>query len=202
MRNNMHDRDKLPPYFAFKGKKLIAQGSLEDVSLACQAGAQAELVHVYETESGRVVDIDWRGDSNTLSAWLTEHHSDKLTTAQPARQKRGRGRPKLGVVSREVTLLPRHWQWLASQQGGASVTLRRLIEQARTDKSSLRRQQQDAIYRFITAVAGDEPGFEETMRALYADNAEAFRQHSAKWSVDIRKQAQRMAAQFWSAANG
>ncbi|MFY0534142.1 DUF2239 family protein [Nannocystis pusilla] len=35
----------------------------------------------------------------------------------PART--GPGRPKLGVVSREVSLLPRHWEWLERQPSGS-----------------------------------------------------------------------------------
>ena len=104
---------------------------------------------------------------------------------------RGPGRPKLGVVSREVTLLPRHWEWLASQPGGASVVLRRLVEQERRQGSGKqqRRAAHEAAYKFMSAIAGDLPGFEEATRALFADNRARFEQEMAKWPPDIRAYA-------------
>ena len=89
---------------------------------------------------------------------------------------RGRGRPKLGVVAREVTLLPRHWDWLNSQSGGASVALRKLVEAARLagDDKDRTRHAQEAAYRFMTALAGNLPGYEEATRALYAADPARF----------------------------
>ena len=100
----------------------------------------------------------------------------------------GPGRPKLGVVGREVTLLPRHWDWLAAQPGGASVTLRKLVEAARKERQGPQaiRRAQDAAYRFMHALAGDLPGFEEATRALYAWDVERMRGLIERWPPDVR----------------
>jgi hypothetical protein len=108
---------------------------------------------------------------------------------------RGPGRPKLGVVAREVTLLPRHWDWLNSQPGGASVTLRKLVEQARraSEGRDRVRQSQDAANRFMSAIAGDLPGFEEATRALFAANTGRFDECVASWPADVRDHARKLA---------
>ena len=110
--------------------------------------------------------------------------------------KKPRGRPKLGVIGREVTLLPRHWTWLDTQRGGASATLRRLVDAERKASvdSDSRRASQDRANRFMSAMAGDREGFEEATRALYASNREGFEAASATWARDIRRMAQSMAA--------
>lgn len=108
---------------------------------------------------------------------------------------RGPGRPKLGVVSREVTLLPRHWDWLNSQPGGASVALRKLVEEARrvNNKRDKVRCSQEVTYRFISVIAGDLPGFEESTRALFAGAPERFNDLMVSWPVDIRDHARKLA---------
>jgi uncharacterized protein len=108
------------------------------------------------------------------------------------------GRPKLGVVAREVTLLPRHWEWLASQPGGASVALRKLVEQARKLNvgADQRRQAMEATYRFISAMAGNEPGFEEATRALFAGKRDEFARNVEGWPVDVREHAKKLAARI------
>lgn len=109
---------------------------------------------------------------------------------------RTRGRPRLGVVAREVTLLPRHWEWLATQPGGASVALRRLVEEARRASAGRDRQRfaREAAYRFMTAMAGDEPGYEETVRALFAGDSARFHGLVEAWPADVRDHAREMAA--------
>jgi len=119
-------------------------------------------------------------------------------TASPSEVEgpRGPGRPKLGVVAREVTLLPRHWDWLNAQPGGASVALRKLVETARRvneDKDRVR-QAQEAAYRFISTMAGNEPGFEEAARALFAGDERRFDEMTASWPIDVRSHARRLAA--------
>ena len=108
---------------------------------------------------------------------------------------RGRGRPKLGVVAREITLLPRHWDWLAAQPGGASATLRRLVENAKRDGGAegRRRAAREAAYRFLSAVAGNLPGYEEALRALFAGDAARFETQMADWPKDVRAYALRLA---------
>ncbi|MFT4195245.1 DUF2239 family protein, partial [Ottowia sp.] len=98
------------------------------------------------------------------------------------------GRPRLGVVAREVTLLPRHWEWLAAQPGGASAALRRLVDQARksNEKADSRRQASERSYRFMSAIAGHQSCFEEAARALFAADASAFAAHTARWPKDVR----------------
>ena len=112
------------------------------------------------------------------------------------------GRPKLGVVAREVTLLPRHWEWLNSQPGGASVALRKLVEEARranSGKDRLRRAQ-EAAYRFMSTMAGNEPGFEEAARALFAGRQEPFEALVRGWPKDVREHAKKLAAGVWQEA--
>jgi len=111
--------------------------------------------------------------------------------AEPETARGGPGRPKLGVVAREVTLLPRHWQWLSSQPEGASVVLRKLVEEARranAGKDGVRRSQ-EAASRFMSVMAGDAPGFEEAARALFAGDAERFDQRVEGWPADLRDHA-------------
>jgi hypothetical protein len=105
----------------------------------------------------------------------------------------GPGRPKLGVVAREVTLLPRHWEWLRAQPGGASGALRRLVDAASKTPEAKARQARDAAGRFLTAIAGNLPGYEEATRALYSGDAEGFRACMAAWPDDIRAHALQLA---------
>ena len=116
--------------------------------------------------------------------------------ALPEPPARGRGRPKLGVTAREVTLLPRHWDWLAAQPGGASVALRKLVEDARrvSTNGDRRRVAQEAAYRFMQALAGDLPGYEEATRALFAGDFARFEEHTAHWPDDVREHAGLLAA--------
>ena len=139
-----------------------------------------------------VIDLDLRGTKADILARLAQHPSAQ-PKARP--EHRGRGRPKLGVVAREVTLLPRHWEWLASQPGGASVVLRRLVEQERRGGGSKqqRRAAQEAAYKFMSAIAGDLPGFEEATRALFADNRTRFEEQIADWPSDISRYATKLA---------
>jgi len=172
------------PCTAFDGPRLLATGPLTQVALAVKAaldgGAPGPLL-VFDDANGKVIDLDTRGTAEDVLGRL----------AKPEEAPRGRGRPKLGVVPREVTLLPRHWDWLNLQPGGASVTLRKLVEEARraTGGRQRRREAQEAAYRFMSAMAGDEPGFEEALRALFAGNRPAFEAHTVAWPADVRMHA-------------
>ncbi|OZI20232.1 hypothetical protein CAL26_22095 [Bordetella genomosp. 9] len=106
---------------------------------------------------------------------------------------RGRGRPRLGVIAREVTLLPRHWEWLNAQPGGASVALRKLVESGMRDHGLRERDRREAAYRFMSAMAGDMAGFEEATRALFAGDAPAMTRCMASWPDDVRAHALRLA---------
>ena len=186
-------------YTGFDDSRRIAQGDLHMVVLAVKhamaAGAAGPLL-IFSDRTGSVVDIDFRGtDADVL---------DRLaptTPDQPGPARRGRGRPRLGVVGREVTLLPRHWDWLASQPGGASVALRKLIDEARRTRAGVdaERQARDSAYRFASTMAGNMPGFEESMRALFAGDKTGFQKHAATWPKDIANHALQLA---FPAANG
>ncbi len=179
--------DPLPrPCTAFAGANVLARGPLAAVAIAVRDHLDDHPdsnVLVFEDGTGQVVDLDLRGSSADIAA--------RLSASEP----RGRGRPKLGVVAREVTLLPRHWEWLAGQPGGASPALRRLIEDARRqDRGGTQaRSSQEAAYRFLTALAGDLPGYEEALRALFAGEEGRFATMIAGWPEDIRTYAQELA---------
>ena len=150
-------------HVAFSSFELVASGSLPQV-YAASSHIPDSLI--FEQETGRVVDIDPRF---------------------PPRDDGPRpGRPKLGVTPREVTLLPRHWDWLATQPGGASVALRKLVEEASRSPKAQQRKLRDAAYRFATALVGNAPGYEEAIRALYAGQREEFAAHIEAWPADVR----------------
>ena len=116
--------------------------------------------------------------------------------------KRGRGRPKLGVAAREVTLLPRHWEWLATQSGGASAALRRLVEVARHDPAAQRREARAVAHRAMTTLAGDLDGYEGALRALHADDDMRFTIATRKWAADVREYLAKLAAASWEPREG
>jgi len=159
---------------AFVGDMRVAAGEEQETRAALLAlGDSAQSALLFDDATGRQVDIDLRG---------------------PPEEPRGRGRPKLGVQAREVTLLPRHWDWLADQPGGASVTLRKLVEAAR--KASTRpspRAAMDAAYHFLTVMAGDRPGYEAAMRALYAKDRGEFESAVSQWPTAIREHGMALA---------
>ena len=172
---------------AFDGHRRIGSGPLREVVLtvkhAVEKGAAGPVL-IFGDADGRVIDVDTRGTDADVVARLSPDLQDESTSAPP----RGRGRPKLGVVAREVTLLPRHWDWLAIQPGGASAAVRRLVEEARrvhADRDSARRAR-DGAYRVMSALAGDLPGFEEASRALFANDPVRFADRVAAWPDDVR----------------
>jgi hypothetical protein len=156
------------------------------------AGADGRQIDLHL--SGSESDIERRYGGATESAAPIVGIGGKAAAA--GAEKKTRGRPKLGVIGREVTLLPRHWAWLDTQRGGASATLRRLVDAERKASvdSDYRRASQDRANRFMSAMAGDLKGFEEATRALYAGNREGFESASASWAHDIRHIAVSMAA--------
>src|SRR6267378_2274436 len=193
--------DAAPQRFtAFIGHQRLASGPLADVALAmlkAPKGLGAEPIVIFDDATGRPIDLDLRGAEQDIVARLREPASNAETAAEDpsAPEPRGRGRPKLGVVAREVTLLPRHWDWLGAQPGGASVALRKLVEEARRKPGAQKRQRQDAAYRFATALVGNAPGYEEAMRALYAGHQEEFSAHIEAWPPDVRAQLEAMTAE-------
>ena len=179
---------------AFEGLRCIANGALPEVALAVRealARDPAASILVFDDATGGVVDLDLRGTADEIAARLgSQPAGDGKSTEGPAVAP-GRGRPKLGVVAREVTLLPRHWAWLSAQPGGASNALRRLAEKAMRDDGGTgqARAGREAAYRFMSALAGDLPGYEEAIRALFAGDRTLFEQHVSDWPADIRSHA-------------
>jgi hypothetical protein len=196
---------------AFDGHRVIARGALVDVALAVKAAVEAGAagpVLVFDDHTGKVIDLDLSGSEMEIRARYTPAEVEAVpargerSAEAPAKQgaeavcePRGRGRPKLGVVAREVTLLPRHWDWLSAQRGGASAVLRRLVDEARRADAgqSARRAARDAAYRFMSAMAGDFPRFEEASRALFAGDRQRFTQQIAGWPADVRGYLEKLA---------
>lgn len=175
---------------AFAGKKRLALAPLPEVVRAVKAAmavAPDETVLLFDATTSMPVEVDWRGSVDDVLARLPSAPAPQEQPA-PAPAPRGPGRPKLGVVPREVTLLPRHWEWLATQPGGASVALRKLVEEARRANAAKdsHRQAQESAYRFMVAIAGNEPGFDDAARALFAGDHTALATHVAPWPTDIR----------------
>jgi hypothetical protein len=180
-------------FIAFDGDRRIAAGDLREVARAAKQTLDRRKeasVLIFDGVSSGPVDLDFRGTVDDVLARLPVASAD----AEPP-QSRGPGRPKLGVVAREITLLPRHWEWLAQQPGGASVAIRKLVEDARRggEDGNRIRQGQDAAYRFMSAMAGDKPHFEEAIRALFKPDASRFRELIADWPGDIRDHATQLA---------
>jgi uncharacterized protein len=189
-------------YTAFDGHRMMATGTLREAALAVKRcidqGARGPVL-LFDNASGRTIDIDTRGSDQEMVARLPNAASPQVAASVSENScrsdARGRGRPKLGVVAREVTLLPRHWEWLGNQPGGASVAMRRLVEEARRSHAArdARRAALAAAYTFMSTVAGNYPGFEEAARALFSEDREAFGKLTAGWPRDVRHHVYRRA---------
>jgi hypothetical protein len=185
-------------YTAFLDHSRLASGSLAAVAERCKACLDADpgaAILVYDDETGRPVDIDYRGTTHDVLARLAPAASPE-TTAPAAEARRGPGRPRLGVVAREVTLLPRHWDWLGAQPGGASVALRRLVEAASRENipADRRRQARETVDRLMLALGGDLPGYEEASRAFHRGERERFEALLEAWPADVRDYVRALAA--------
>ncbi|MGO3742327.1 DUF2239 family protein [Kerstersia sp.] len=197
-------------YTTFAGHRRLASGALAENALAAwraRAAQDPAALLTFDDATGRTVEVNLQGTEQevaarfetaaiTVKAAAPEPQDEAADAAEPAGAgQRGRGRPKLGVVAREVTLLPRHWEWLATQPGGASVALRKLVEDARRTGAAkdLRRQAQERAYHFMSAVAGDLPGYEEATRALFAGDALKMSEQISAWPEDVRAYALRLA---------
>ncbi|MFC5499288.1 DUF2239 family protein [Caenimonas terrae] len=184
------DQALTPNYTAFLEGRRIATGPLHEVAVAVLRAQKAQPQGhpmVFSDASGRSQDLDLRGGEQAVAA--------RHALAAPAEAPRGRGRPKLGVVAREVTLLPEHWDWLAAQPGGASVALRKLVHEARRkggarDRS---RQARERAYHAMSTLAGDLAGFEEAARALFAGDHERLAVQMAPWPQDVRAYVSQLA---------
>jgi uncharacterized protein len=183
---------------AFECNRCVASGGLSEVVKKAKEvidhNKHARLL-IFDDLTGELVEVDFRGTIKEVLKRLEKlsgsDDSDKLSYYQDQSISRRPGRPKIGVVSREVTLLPRHWDWLNSQPGGASVALRKLVEEGRRVNSNRDkvRHSQEVAYRFMTAMAGDLAGYEEATRALFAGNRVRFNGLVAAWPADVRDYA-------------
>jgi hypothetical protein len=188
-----------PQFTAFIGPQHLASGPLAEVAIAVMNAARRPApppIIIFADATGQPIDLDLRGTERDVIARLPQPAPDpEAATEEAATEPRGRGRPKLGVVAREVTLLPRHWEWLGAQPGGASVALRKLVDEARraSGDADRARAARDAAYRFMSVMAGNLAGFEEASRALFADDRRKFVGLIAGWPDDIRDHVVKLA---------
>jgi hypothetical protein len=185
-------------YTAFQGQQRIASGDLLTVARSAKAvidRVEHASILIFENATSRQIEINFRGTPDDVLNRLAAKQQDETAKHSETVEEPKAGRPKLGVVAREVTLLPRHWEWLASQPASASVTLRKLVEEARQSsvEKDKARLAQEAANRFMMIMAGNLPGFEEASRALYRKDKEKFEQSIADWPVDIRDHVQALA---------
>jgi len=191
---------------AFEGHRRIACGELASVVRAAKKTIEAKpdaSILIFNETPSQMVEVDYRGTEADVIHRLSLRkdlfapaaESDRPENPEP----RGPGRPKLGVIAREVTLLPRHWDWLNAQPGGASVAIRKLVEKARHENAGKDRLRlaQESAYRFISAMAGNEPGYEEAIRGLFAGDQAKFKAEVENWPRDVRDHALRLASAAW-----
>ncbi|QRK06449.1 DUF2239 family protein [Archangium violaceum] len=193
--------EKQKNYTGFAGHQLIGSGALEDVALKAKERLdrdESSQILIFDDETGEPIHPDFRGTREQFLEKLAKKMARAAGGSEEAEEPRrsGPGRPKLGVVSREVSLLPRHWEWLNEQPGGASVTLRKLVEEAKrasqgTDRA---RRSWEAAYKFMQAMAGDFPGFEEASRAFFAKSHERFDAQIQTWPKDVRNHLRKLVA--------
>lgn len=192
---------------AFDGTTLVAQGPLPDVAVAVKRAtsdkkrrAAAREILVLDAITSEPIELDLRG---TESDVMTRVLALELIASSAADASRGPGRPRLGVIGREVTLLPRHWDWLSAQPGGASAALRRLVDKARNENASSDRVRiaQERCYRFMVATLGGAHDFEEATRALFALDRVQFFVHSEHWPTDARDHARKLAEEVFTPAS-
>lgn len=219
------------PCIAFEGSRCIATGPFRFVAPSAKAAVDRSAksvaplpVLIFVDATSDVIDLDWRGSASDFQARMeglapspkalaapepldaagAPNAADPVTNAAAGPHPeavRGPGRPKLGVVAREVTLLPRHWEWLGSQPGGASVALRKLVEVARRSSEVVDRLRQASAvaYKFMSTMAGHEPGFEEASRALFAGDPAGFEAQIAAWPVDVQAHLKKLATDVFRA---
>ena len=182
---------------AFAGPHKVAAGTLHAVAQTLKElvtrDPDAQIL-IFDDASGSQVDLNLHGSLDEVLQRLPRAAAPAPQDDAPA-PARTAGRPRLGVVAREITLLPRHWEWLATQPGGASVALRKLVEQAQRGNKAHdeQRQAREAAYKVMSALAGDAAGFEEASRALFAGRQQAFLENVRDWPADVREHVTRLA---------
>lgn len=192
----------------FNQQKCIVQGSLSEVieTLLSQEAASTPNL-IFNDDDGKVIEIDLRGTAKEIYERVIITYPNFKNSAESSQIKqnetsdeeipaRGRGRPKLGVVAKEITLLPRHWEWLAEQPSGASATLRRLVEEAKKKNTThdAQKKTQERTYRFMHAVAGNLPLYEEALRALFANDQSTLIICTKDWPIDIQEYIKKLSS--------
>ena len=180
-------------WVAFEHHRRTARGTPDEVitSLRQRLAEHPDAMPVVlDAVSSERIELDWRQPLDTLLALVPALAPATVKQEPPGEVPRGPGRPKLGVTAREVTLLPRHWDWLARQPGGASVALRKLVQSALREGSAAdaKRRATDAAYRFMSIVGGDLPLYEEVSRALFAGEMAQLRSLVSGWPADVTEQ--------------
>ena len=183
-------------YTAFDGPRLLWQGTLPEVVLKVKrrlGKAEHAPILIFSDATGKSMDFNFQGTEKDVLKRLEVFVGEEGASGQESGG--GPGRPKLGVVSREVSLLPRQWEWLASQAGGASAILRRLVDEAKrkSAEGNAHKQIQERAYKFMSVMAGDLEGYEEALRALYKKDGRKFQLHCGTWPEDIRRHAMELA---------
>ena len=186
-------------YTAFAGDRLVVSGDLRTMILRTKElldDGENRPILIFEDQTGRQVDFDFRGTPDEVLARLASHPLFAPSEPQDG-ARTGPGRPKLGVICREVSLLPRHWEWLSQQPGGASAALRRLVDERRKrgNGENSARIAREAAGKFMWAMAGNLPGFEEASRALYAGDQRRLEELIRDWPQDIREHLERLVAE-------
>lgn len=180
--------ETLNTYTAFEDHKILSKGSLEDVVLKVKKRFEkspASQIVIYSDATGKSMDFNFHGSEKEVLKRLEVYTTPESATAVSS----GPGRPKLGVISREVSLLPKHWEWLATQSGGASNTLRKLVEESMKKTSGVNtvKTAQERTYKFMSVEAGDLENYEEALRALYRKDKERFSSEIKTWPRDVQK---------------
>jgi len=189
MKSTTHENERT--YTAFAADHQIASGDLQSTVLKTKKRideGEKESILIFDDSTGKQVDFDFRGTPEKVLQKLSSHPLF-VSTHPSATAPSGPGRPKLGIVSREVSLLPRHWDWLEQQPSGISAMLRKLIDNARKsepDEERARRRRETGG-SFMWSMAGNLPGFEEASRALYASDMKKLEKVIQDWPKDIRK---------------
>jgi uncharacterized protein len=187
------ENESTQKYTAFNGVKLLAHGALDAVVLKVKRKIQDDetsSILVFSDSTGKQMDFDLSGSESDVLKRLEIYVGGEATPVSS-----GPGRPKLGVISREISLLPRHWEWLSTQSGGASATLRRLVDEARkhtTARDEMKRYQ-ERTYKFMSSIAGNLPLYEEALRALFAKDEKKFKEQISDWPRDIKNHALKLA---------
>ncbi|MGI1678401.1 MAG: DUF2239 family protein [Cellvibrionaceae bacterium] len=189
------------PAIAFYQNRRIASGGIQFVATEVKQSLvdEADKAIILDSTTGETIEIDFRGSLESINEQFTSpsliDNNSKIEELEKTEKTPKRGRPKLGVVAREITLLPRHWDWLKEQQGGASVALRKLVEQARKENESKDnlKKAQEYLYRFLTTITSHYPEYEEALRALFAGDSKKFEQQISAWPKDIILQIKKMA---------